>query len=255
VAVAGEEVAAVEAEGGMAAEARGAAASTAGRKGRGKGKDARNATAARPADGPPWIVAKILQPPWDSDVANGDKRFECVRNKPGRRCGQLTNLRANDFFVILGAETSCTAMAVGRIGGPPENDVRNKSVLYDALMPVRKRALDQYLKDAPTFNYVLFDQVYDLRPLRIKVADLAVRIKMPVKAWHFQGLVHLSVNDREAPEALARFLDANCRAHTFPRVPAVPATMGGDAVTVMARAEGPAEAVAGEDAAEEASGT
>lgn len=161
----------------------------------------------------PLIFAKSIKMPWYEDVAGGFKFFEAVANTHTRRNGQFNRLQANDLFVVVGAGTKCRVAAVGVVAGPAHNGVADRQVLYSKLLSKRRQALDDELGDAPTFNYVTFEKVYNVQPLGIDVNELVRIIGAPQKKRAWLGFNLLSQNCCEPPTLLARFLDERCKCH------------------------------------------
>lgn len=128
----------------------------------------------------PRILAKSIKRPWCNDVADGNKFFECNAN---RRCfrNEFGKLNANDLFIIVEEASKCKVVAVGRVRGPAESKVQDRAVLYSMLLPHRREALDAYLGAAPSFNYVMFDKVYDTRNCNIHIQDVMQTAQLPAK--------------------------------------------------------------------------
>ena len=87
--------------------------------------------------------------------------------------------------------------SVGRVRGPAKDDVVDRKVFYDRLRPCRKQALDTEFGDAPSFNYVLFDQVWDARAMHMNVYDLARLIEVPLPGPNWQGIKYLSMGSSD----------------------------------------------------------
>ena len=166
----------------------------------------------QPQLGGPGISAKSVKFPWCEDVASGNKFFESVANKPGKRNGAFSGLQANDLFVVLGAGAQCKVMAVGRLLGSEFNNVEDRSILYAKLLPERREALDREFGAAPSFNYVLFDKVLDLRMRDVRVDQLAVHIGIFVKTWRWQGFNFFVRDDARTCQRLEGFLQG-CPIH------------------------------------------
>lgn len=152
------------------------------------------------------ILAKVIQEPWCDDVADGSKWFECVANKL-RWHNQFKQLVSGDLFVILRPGLSLTA--VGRVSAAASPQEVNRGILYSKVGPERRKALDAYLGDAETFDYVLFDEIYDCRKLNMNVYGLLEHVdglKLPSR-WN--GPAHLSVSPVVHGQ-LEGFLAARC---------------------------------------------
>ena len=79
------------------------------------------------------------------------------------------------------------------------------------MKPERKELLDAELGNASTFNYVVFDRVWDVRDAYIDIDDLVEEIKVPIPGPNWQGPKYLSDgSSEEHPKLLMRFLDEHC---------------------------------------------
>ena len=106
--------------------------------------------------GAPSIFTKSIERLWCHDVADGNKFFESVANHK-RFHGVLNPLQALDFLVIMETESGKSVVAVGRVKWPQAREVADRRILYNQLLPERRRALDEKFGDARSFNYVMFD--------------------------------------------------------------------------------------------------
>ena len=135
------------------------------------------------------VVLKVIDSMWASDVAAGTKFFECIAN---RRWNNLfKGLTAGDLFIVAEKGTLKIA-AVGEVASAPRTKVAERDVLYYMLPPYRHSALDVYLADAATFDFVQFKLVY-CPPQPVAARDILRRIGAATAQW--QGVVHISADE------------------------------------------------------------
>ena len=109
--------------------------------------------------------------------------------------------------------------SVARVHGPTLNNVFDRRELYTRLKRGRQQSLDAQFQDAPSFNYVLFDKIWDVRPLNLNITDFAKAIKISPKDWHWKGApVKYLTNgsdhlDYLHAKLLVKFLDQYCEVH------------------------------------------
>ena len=134
-------------------------------------------------------MLKVVDSIWASDIAAGRKFFESVAN---RRWNNLfKGLTAGDLLIIAEKGT-LEVKAVGVIASAPCTKVAERDVLYCMLPPDRHSALDVYLADAATFDFVQFKWVYcTLQPLAAR--DMLRHIGAGTAQW--QGVVHISADE------------------------------------------------------------
>jgi len=137
------------------------------------------------------VVLKLIESTWASDVAAGNKFFECVPNT--NHWGNVfKGFAAGDLFIIAHKRTLQVA-AVGEIASTPRTKVSNRNVLYAMLLPERRAAIDAYLADAATFDIVQFRKVY--RPPQLLAArDMLCRIGAAMPA-QWQGVLYISTDE------------------------------------------------------------
>ena len=94
------------------------------------------------------------------------------------------------------------------------NNIFDRTALYIRLKPCREQSLDDEFVDAPSFNYVLFDKVWDVRPLNLNITDFAKTIEITPKDWHWKGSNYLeNGSDDKHAKLLVKFLDNYCEVH------------------------------------------
>ena len=145
----------------------------------------------RPAGVTKKVVLKVIESAWASDVAAGNKFFECVANK---NCwgNVFKGLTAGDLFIVV-HKGMLQVAAVGEIVAASRAKVADRDVLYLMLPQARHNALDTYLAEALTFDFVQFRKVYyPLQPLAAR--ELLRRIGATVPA-QWQGVVHVSTDE------------------------------------------------------------
>ena len=117
------------------------------------------------------VYAKVLRAPWPQDVADGNKFFECVK-----RPGQFKQLDTGDLFIIGETGAPNLVTAVAEVAHPAITKQSQRSTLYSMVLPERKDDIDEYLGDANSFDYVQLKRIFDVRPMRVTLADLMSRI-------------------------------------------------------------------------------
>jgi len=137
------------------------------------------------------VVLKLIEPTWASDVAAGNKFFECVANKT--HWGNVfKRLAAGDLFIVAHRGTLQVA-AIGEISSTPRTKVSDRAVLYAMLRSERRAAIDAHLADAATFDIVQFRKVYR-PPELLEARDMLCRIGAAVPA-QWQGVLHISTDE------------------------------------------------------------
>ena len=153
------------------------------------------------------VVAKSIKDIWATEVAAGNKFFECIkRSKNGRQLrDQFKNLVAGDLFVVVGKGQKLRIFAVAEVSQTREKDVQEKSVLYSKLPSALHSELDNYLGDS-TFDYVPFSRVWDLRGEDLSVQKMSARIGAASYGllWQY-GLVNICA-EKEAHTRLLELL-------------------------------------------------
>ena len=135
------------------------------------------------------VVLKVIDSIWASDIAAGRKFFESVAN---RRWNNLfKGLTAGDLFIVAEKGTLEIA-AVGEVASAPRTKVAERDALYYMLPPDRHSALDVYLADAATFDFVQFKLVY-CPPQPLAARDMLRHIGAETSQW--QGVVHISADE------------------------------------------------------------
>ena len=119
------------------------------------------------------IFMKILEPIWAIEVAEGQKMFECVANK-GRWQNQFKQLASGDIIVIC-IKGQNKVSAVCEVASAATVKETNRDVLKSKLQESRHEALDAYLDDAESFDYVEFKHVFDCRCVLSESSTAAFR--------------------------------------------------------------------------------
>lgn len=109
----------------------------------------------------PMVFMKILAPIWASEVAEGQKMFECVANKTKWQ-NQFKQLSSGDLFIVVMKSFDKVA-AVCEVASPAIVKETVRDVLQSKLQESRHAALDAYLDGAASFDYVEFRHVFDCR--------------------------------------------------------------------------------------------
>ena len=151
------------------------------------------------------VVAKSIRDRWATEVAGGNKFFECIkRTKNGRQLrDQFKHLVAGDLFIVVAKDQKLRISAVAEVSQSRETGVEEKSVLYSMLPSELHGELDNYLGDS-TFDYVPFSRVWDLRGEDLTVHMMSARIgaSTPRDGWSWRyGLVNICA-ENEAHERL-----------------------------------------------------
>ncbi len=136
------------------------------------------------------VVLKVIDSIWASDIAAGRKFFESVANKKSWN-NVFKGLAAGDLLIIAERGT-LDVKAVGVIASAPSAKVAERDVLYYMLPPDRHSALDVYLADAATFDFVQFKLVY-CPPQPLAARDMLRHIGAATAQW--QGVVHISEDE------------------------------------------------------------
>ena len=133
----------------------------------------------------------MIEATWASDVAAGDKFFECVGNK--KRWGNVfKRLYIGDMFIVA-QKSTLQVSAIGEVASAPRTKESNRDLLYSLVLPKRRADLDAYLKDAATFDFVQFRKVYR-PPQPITAREMLRRIGVKAPA-HWRGVVHFNTDD------------------------------------------------------------
>ena len=157
---------------------------------------------AKPAPDVKRVVLKVIESTWASDVATGNKFFECIANK-SRWSNLFKGLSAGDLFIIA-QKGSLKVATVAEVASAPRTQVSTRDTLYSMLHPERHVDLDVYLADAATFDFVMFRKVH-CPPQPLAARDLLGRIGAVMPA-QWQGVVHIST-DEEVHARLGEFVE------------------------------------------------
>ena len=146
---------------------------------------------------PTMIFMKVIDPIWAFEVAKGQKMFECVANK-GRWQNQFKQLASGDIFIIC-IKGENKVSAVCEVASAARTKQTNREVLKSKIQECHHKELDAYLRDAASFDYVEFKQVFDCRSVFSKfniAASLAcVGLARPIRP--LQGLVRPEITDAQ----------------------------------------------------------
>ena len=107
------------------------------------------------------VFMKILEPTWATEVADGQKMFECVANRTMWQ-NQFKQLCSGDLFIVV-MKGRDKVTAVCEVASPAILKETNGDVLKSKLQESRHEALDAYLGGAEPFDYVEFKHVLDCR--------------------------------------------------------------------------------------------
>ena len=111
----------------------------------------------------PMVFLKVIEPIWATEVADGLKMFECIANKKTWQ-NQFKRLCSGDIFIVVVKRTGGVA-AVCEVASTAAARVHDRAVLTCKLRESLHPALDAYLGDAESFDYVEFKHVFDCRSL------------------------------------------------------------------------------------------
>ena len=109
------------------------------------------------------VFMKVLEPIWATEVADGQKMFECVANKTMWH-NQQDDVASGDLFIVVSTGRD-KVTAVCEVASPAIVKETNREVLKSKLQESRHEALDAYLDGAESFDYVEFKHVFDCRSL------------------------------------------------------------------------------------------
>ena len=140
---------------------------------------------------------KILEPIWATEVADGQKMFECVANKTMWH-NQFKQLSSGDLFVVV-MKGCGRVTAVCEVASPARAKETNREVLKSKLQESRHDALDAYLDGAESFDYVEFKRVFDCRSL-FPVSTIAAfleRVGLALPKCPLVGLLRPTVIDAQ----------------------------------------------------------
>ena len=134
------------------------------------------------------------------------QRFECVADRQ-RFSNQFKTLKANSGKRV-------TAVAV--VQGEQLAKQSNQNLLLRNLAPKRRTAIKRYLGNAPTFNLVFFNKVFDCRSLDIDLGRLVASVDGLTEPANLQGPRYLNIRGQsnEACDSLMSFLlNGQCPVH------------------------------------------
>ena len=144
----------------------------------------------------PRVVLKVIEPLWATDVADGNKFFECVANKT-RWGNRFKDVDTGDLFIVVVKGTLQVA-AVAKVAAAPQVQAE-AALLWRKVLPERRAALDAYLAKAESIDFLEFDKVFDARG-----ANITARVLL--------GRIGLACGAKFNWQAVAKWQDVN--AHT-----------------------------------------
>jgi len=152
------------------------------------------------------IFMKILEPIWAIEVADGQKMFECVANK-GRWQNQFKQLASGDIMIIC-MKGQNKVSAVCEVASAATAKETNREVLKSKLQESRHAALDAYLEDAESFDYVEFKQVFDCRSVasEVNIAAFLERVGLARPTTPLVGLLRPDIKDTQWHNRLFEYI-------------------------------------------------
>ena len=152
------------------------------------------------------IFMKILEPTWAIEVADGQKMFECVANK-GRWQNQFKQLASGDIMIIC-MKGQNKVSAVCEVASAATAKETNREVLKSKLQESRHEALDAYLEDAESFDYVEFKHVFDCRCVlsESSTATFLERVGLALPRTPLVGLLRPVVIDAQWHNRLYEYM-------------------------------------------------
>jgi len=140
------------------------------------------------------VFMKILEPIWATEVADGQKMFECVANKTKWQ-NQFKQLGSGDLIVVV-MKGRGKVDAVCEVASAATVKETNRDVLKRKLQQSRHEALDMYLNGAESFDYVEFKHVFDCRFLSASsTAAFLERVGLALPKTPLVGLLRPTVTD------------------------------------------------------------
>lgn len=179
------------------------------------------------------LFMKILEPIWAIEVADGQKMFECVANKTKWQ-NQFKQLASGDLF-ILAMKRFDKVTAVCEVASPAIVKETNREVLKSKLQESRHEALDAYLDDAESFDYVEFKHVFDCRCVLSESSTAAFfeRVGLALPKTPLVGLLRPVVIDAQWHSRLHEYMQ-----QAILRLPVSLAIASGKAQAAASNAEG-----------------
>ena len=149
---------------------------------------------------------KILEPIWAIEVADGQKMFECVATK-GRWQNQFKQLASGDIMIIC-MKGQNKVSAVCEVASAATVKETNREVLKSKLQESRHAALDEYLEDAESFDYIEFKQVVDCRSVTppVNTAAFLERVGLEYPTTPKVGMLRLHIKDTQWHNRLFEYI-------------------------------------------------
>ena len=160
------------------------------------------------------VFMKILEPIWASEVADGQKMFECVANKTKWQ-NQFKQVSSGDIFIVV-AKGRNKINAVCEVASPAIVKETNRDVLKSKLRESRHEALNAYLDGAESFDYVEFKHVFDCRCVlpEFSTAAFLERVGLALPKTPLVGLLRPVVIDAQWHSRLHEYMQ-----HAILRLP------------------------------------
>ena len=164
------------------------------------------------------VFMKSVQEQFVTATADGEKFFECSKRKY-----MFKKLLPGDLLVLVQTKSQQRAVAVAQVGYFGSSCENNRALLYDRLPRGLHDSLDSYLDGAVAFDYVEFDQVYDLRDANLTAKDVLAYggFFMDPRKNFGMGVLDVVESSESSIEKLRKFLDAQTIRWAPPRVEGV----------------------------------
>lgn len=164
------------------------------------------------------VFMKSVQEQFVQATADGEKFFECSKGKY-----MFKKLQPGDLLILVQAKSQQRAVAVAQVGPFGSSCLNNRAFLYDRLPRGLHDSLDSYLDSVVAFDYVEFDQVYDLRDANLTAKDVLAYggFFMDPRKNFGMGLLEVLESSESSIEKLRKFLDAQPIRWAPPRVEGV----------------------------------
>jgi hypothetical protein len=182
---------------------------------------------------PTMLFMKILEPIWAIEVADGQKMFECVANRTKWQ-NQFKQLASGDLIIIV-MKGRHKVSAVCEVASAATVKETNRDVLKNKLQESCHEALDAYLDDAESFDYVEFKHVFDCRCVLSESSTAAFleRVGLALPKTPLVGLLRPVVIDAQWHSRLHEYMQ-----QAILRLPVSLAIASGKAQAAASNAEG-----------------
>jgi hypothetical protein len=144
------------------------------------------------------VRARLLECPWSSAMAGGRKFFECVVN-----CSKHQNVLKSfqdGHYMAFGEKGTNKVDGVAVVEGEPHLQCSDRSLLKSLFLGSNDEIaqLDEYLDRGQTFDYLMFREVFDLRPKKLSWNEFCRRLRCssPGQWQGFPSLQGSKVVDR-----------------------------------------------------------